>query len=125
MKRQCRPKKTWDELFRNGRKKMELINHPENRSEQTGAFARKTCQPSDEENGLYTGYNDSMVIKLDSCFQTFSNHIHVRYIKFLSHLTVMSPQCPACTLLVYRQTLFSLHLHNLMAENWYIYPEYD
>ena len=28
------------------------INHPENRSEQTGAFAGKTCQPSDKENGL-------------------------------------------------------------------------
>ena len=56
--------------------------------------------------------NDSVMIKLDSCFQTFSNHIHVRCNKSLSNSDVSTVPC-----LCIDKTLFSLHLQNLMAEN--------
>ena len=53
-KRSGRPRKSWDEVIKNDRKKLDMDSaDPQNRSEWRGR--QKTCQkaqPSVEENGL-------------------------------------------------------------------------
>ena len=89
---------TWDELFRDGRKKLEIdLTTLKTGLNRRGHLQGRLVIPHMRKMDYkLDNYNDSMMIKLDSCLQTFSNHIHVRCIKFMSHLTVMSPLCPAC-----------------------------
>ena len=56
-KRSGRPRKSWDEVIKNNRKKLDMDSaDPQNRSEWKGQSSRKTCQkaqPSVEENGSF------------------------------------------------------------------------
>ena len=60
-KRSGRPRKSWDEVIENDRKKLDMDSaDPQNCSEWRTPW-RKTCQkaqPSVEENGLLKGYDD-------------------------------------------------------------------
>ena len=61
-KRSGRPRKSWDEVIKNDRKKLDMDSaDPQNRSEWRGRLRRrlvKKAQPSVEENGLLNGYDD-------------------------------------------------------------------
>ena len=54
--RSGRPRKSWDEVIKNDRKKLDMDSaDPQNRSEWRGRLPRKTCQKAQlsvEENGL-------------------------------------------------------------------------
>ena len=55
-KRSGRPRKSWDEVIKNDRNKLDVDSaDPQNRSEWRGRVFENTCQkahPSVEENGL-------------------------------------------------------------------------